>query len=197
MKNPDVFMITAQPDEVPLKKSELAYRLGVARGYSSESIERCTESIMKKISYKCSYVRVPVDMSVEGVVDLGFMRAESRNLYKNLTGCSEAFVLAVTCGIAVDRELARLSIVSQADHFVSDAVASAAADSFCSYACGIMKKGLECAPRYSPGYGDLSISFQPLILERLNARELLGITLNSSYLMTPMKSITAIMGIRK
>ena len=50
-------------------------------------------------------------------------------------------------------------------------------------------------PRFSPGYGDLPIEIQPKILTVLSADKTLGITLNESYLMTPVKSITAIMGV--
>ena len=49
----------------------------------------------------------------------------------------------------------------------------------------------------APGYGDMPLSYQPEILKALNADYTLGITLNNSLLMTPMKSITAIMGIKE
>ena len=43
----------------------------------------------------------------------------------------------------------------------------------------------------------MPLSYQPAVLAALNADYTLGITLNSSSLMTPMKSITAIMGIKE
>ena len=196
LKNSDVFMITARTEDVEINKNELAQRLNVKRGYTNNTIESCKNSLMKIISYKCAYIRTSVDMSRENICDFGFMRINSKNLYKNLSGCSEAFVMALTAGMAVDRELAKLKITSQAEHFITDAIASAAIDSFCDYASGIMKNGLDCAVRFSPGYGDLSLTFQKPLLERLNAQSLLGISLSPSYLMTPMKSITAIMGIK-
>ncbi len=196
MKSSDIFMITAQAEDVEINKNELAQRLNVKRGYTNDIIESCKISLMKIISYKCVYIRTSVHMRGENICDFGFMRIESRNLYKNLSGCDEAFVMALTAGIAVDRELAKLKITSQAEYFITDAIASAAIDSFCDYASGIIKNGLDCAVRFSPGYGDLSLEFQKPLLERLNAQSLLGISLGSSYLMTPMKSITAIMGIK-
>lgn len=196
LKSSDIFMITAQPEKIEINKNELAHRLGVSRDYNDEMIDICKNRFMKIINYKCAYIRTPVDLSEENICDFGFMRIDSRNLYKNLSGCSEAFVMALTAGIAVDRELAKLQITSQAEHFITDALASAAIDSFCDYAAKKMKEGLNCKPRFSPGYGDVSLKFQVPLLERLNAQGLLGITLSSSYLMTPMKSITAIMGIK-
>lgn len=189
-------MLAANAADVPFCKNEEAQRLGTDRGFSNELIEKCRSDLMNYLSYKCAYVRIPVDMSRENVCVFDFAEMKSRNLYNNLRGCREAFVLAVTCGSAVDRYLARLRITSQAEYFITDALASTAADSFCGRACDIMRGGLSCKPRFSPGYGDLSLSVQPALLERLSARDTLGITLGDSLLMSPMKSITAIMGIK-
>lgn len=196
MKNTDVCLITAAADEVTINRNEAALRLGVERGYSNEMIEWAQARLMSLLHYKCAYIRTKIDRSRENVVDFGFMKAESKSLYKNLNGCEEAFVLAMTCGIAVDRELAKRRISSQAEFFVLDALASAAADSFCDFAADQMQGELYCAPRFSPGYGDLSLRLQQPLLDRLDAQWLLGISLSPSYLMTPMKSITAIMGIK-
>lgn len=189
-------MITAGGDDIPFCKNEEAQRLGTDRGFSNELIEKCRDDLKKQLHYKCAYVRLPVDLSQKNICTFDFAQMQSRNLYNNLKGCKEAFVLAVTCGSAVDRYLARLRITSQAEYFITDALASTAADSFCGYACDNMRNGLSCRPRFSPGYGDLSLSVQEPLLARLDARDLLGITLGGSLLMSPMKSITAIMGIK-
>lgn len=189
-------MICADADEIELDKAELARRLHTARGYSSELIESCRKKLNEQLSYKCSYIRIPVEYVQENVCRFDFAEMASRNLYNNLYPCSEAFVFAVTCGNAVDRYLSRLKITSQAEYFITDALASTAADSFCGYVAGKLREGLECCPRFSPGYGDLSLTVQKPLLERLDARDLLGITLGAGYLMSPMKSITAIMGIK-
>ena len=196
MKHPDIFMINAAADEIELDSHELAQRLQPARGYSDDMIVSCKHKLMQQLSYKCAYIRIPVGYPEENVLLFDFAQINSRNLYKNLHPCREAFVFAVTCGSAVDRYLARLKITSQAEYFITDALASTAADSFCGYVADKMKTDLSCCPRFSPGYGDLSLTVQQPLLERLDARDLLGITLGAGYLMSPMKSITAIMGIK-
>ena len=50
-------------------------------------------------------------------------------------------------------------------------------------------------PRYSPGYGDLSLEVQSEVLKVLNADKILGIKLGANLLMTPKKSITAVQGV--
>ena len=196
MRNQDIMMVRAASDEVEINQNELAQRLGTARGYNDDLIESCKKRLMEIIDYKCAYIRIRLDVPRENVCAFDFMTVESRQLYNNLKGCKEVFAMALTAGINVDRELAKLRIVSQAEYFVTDALASAAVDSFADYASAKMRGVLKTAPRFSPGYGDFSLSFQKPFLERLDAHGLLGITLDNAYLMTPMKSITAIMGIR-
>ena len=104
--------------------------------------------------------------------------------------------MAFTTGLGVDRLLAGLNVTSQAEHFMTDALASAAVESFCYYVCDRLCMESDCPPRFSPGFGDLPLTFQEPLLRRLDAFQNLGITLNKAFLMTPVKSITAIMGIR-
>lgn len=49
--------------------------------------------------------------------------------------------------------------------------------------------------RFSPGYGDLPLSLQPAVLGALDAERRLGIHLSDSFLMTPAKSVTAVIGV--
>ncbi len=197
MKNSDVKIITANAEDIEINKNELALRLKTDRNYESEVLEKCRKQFSAVVNYRCAYIRIPVDLSEENICKFDFAQVKSKNLYKNLQGCREVFVLAVTTGIAVDRLLTRLNITSQAEHFVTDGLSSAAIESFCDYVSDILSKNLKCASRFSAGYGDFSIEFQKPLLERLSAAETLGITLNSAYLMTPVKSITAIMGVKE
>ena len=192
----DIKIITAKAEEIRINQNELALRLKTGREYESELLEKCRKRFNETVSYRCACIRIPVDLSEENVCKFDFAQVHSKNLYRNLQGCKEVFVLAVTTGIAVDRLLARLNITSQAEHFVTDGLSSAAIESFCDYVSDILSENLKCASRFSAGYGDFSIEFQKPLLDRLSAAETLGITLNSAYLMTPVKSITAIMGIK-
>lgn len=192
----EVMFFRAAADDIHINERELAARLKTNVGFENEMLDNCKKKLMECIDYKCAYIRCDVGLSKENVCDFGFMTIPSKSLYKNLYGCNEAFVIAVTTGIAVDRLLVRLNAVSQAEHYMTDALSSAAVESFCDYACDKISEGIHCANRFSPGYGDVSIEVQKPLLARLNAERLLGITLNNAYLMTPVKSITAIMGIR-
>lgn len=196
MQKADIKIITTKAEDIEINRNELALRLKTDREYESELLEKCRKRFNETVNYRCAYIRIPVDLTEKDVCKFDFAEVQSKNLYRNLQGCKEVFVLAVTTGIAVDRLLARLNITSQAEHFVTDGLSSAAIESFCDYVSDILSKDLQCASRFSAGYGDFSITYQKPLLERLSATETLGITLNSAYLMTPVKSITAIMGVK-
>lgn len=182
--------------EVDINPNEVALRLNTERGFTSPEIEECLTLLRQNSTGKYSCVRVPVISGNEGILNLGFGELQSRDLSKNLEGCKEAFIFAVTIGAGVDRLLNKLSLTSPSSLFITDGLASALVESVCDEAERLIKNSLCCKPRFSPGYGDLSLEIQPGILNLLNAQKLLGITLNKNLLMTPTKTITAIMGIK-
>ena len=49
--------------------------------------------------------------------------------------------------------------------------------------------------RYSPGYGDFPIELQKSFLSELAAPRKIGLSANSSHILTPSKSVTAVIGI--
>ena len=186
-------------DRVELNPAEVCRRLQIPRGYDLEAAERCAKLLESVMACRYAYIRTPADYPSLGVCRFDFAEIKSADLYKNLRGCGEAYVFAVTLGIGVDRLLFRLNLTSQAEHFIVDALASAAVESLCDIVDKKIRStagasDVKFRPRFSPGYGDVDISVQKSLLNRLQADKTLGITLNSAYLMTPMKSITAIMG---
>ena len=187
--------------EIPEKdivtdKNETAARLRVARDYSDKLIKDCESLVRSNIACRYSAVKVPVIYPRQDFVDLGFGPFKSVSLCRNLKSSDEAFIFAVTLGHGVDRLLRRLSVTSVSEHFAADAIASALAESACDAADRIIRGNTECYPRFSPGYGDMPLSVQPQILEMVNALRLLNITIGDNLLMTPVKSITAVMGIK-
>jgi len=182
-------------EELKINPWEIANRLNVPRGFDSAEIDGCFKELKKVIKCKISAVRVPVKKLPDNRLDCGFGEFLSETLLKNLKDCKEVFVFAATTGIGVDRLLEKLSRISPAKHFVTDALASAVAEALADKAEELLCEGLSHHPRFSPGFGDLSIELQPRILEVLNAGRLLGITVNDAYLMSPVKSVTAFIGI--
>ena len=193
---PDIKFGTVPAEEIVIDTLELASRLGAGLNYSNEKITICTESFNKVVNYRYAYVEIPVKVFGK-VCDFGFSKVEIENLSALLCGCSKAFLLAVSTGIGVDRLITRLEMTSKSDAFFTDSIASAAIESFCDFINEKICKDLNCTKRFSPGYGDVPLAFQKDLLERLNSPSSVGISLTSSLLMSPMKSITAIIGIKE
>ena len=59
------------------------------------------------------------------------------------------------------------------------------------------EKGLFTRPRFSPGYGDFPLEVQKDFERILEMPKSIGVSLSESLLMTPTKSITAVVGLSK
>ena len=182
-------------DQLSFESNEVAFRLGTERGYTNETIEKCKPILLGEIDCRYTAVRVKTDVK-DRTVDLGFFKTESFFLANNLKGCDSCFIMAVTLGQKVDMLLKRLSVLSAAEYYITDALASALADCAADRAedaiCG---NKIRC-PRFSPGYFDLPLELQPEVLKAVEAQKYTGITLSKNYLMIPQKSITAFIGIK-
>lgn len=180
--------------DIVLNSFEAAMRLGAAPGYTDEVIEEGLRLVRSAARCRYCYCLAPVFLGENGRCNVGFGEFTSFDLSKNLQNCTSAYVFAVTLGIDVDRLIARQKVTSRAQMFVVDALASAFAESFCGTVDSLLRGQKKCRPRFSPGYGDLPLSVQPSLLRLVEAFKI-GIALNDSLLMSPWKSITAIMGV--
>lgn len=123
------------------------------------------------------------------------------NIARHLDGCTLACLLAVTLGMESERTIARLQATNPLDALLFDACASSMAEEAAQAASRRIaeladKVDLVPTKRFSPGFGDLPLELQDAFLQTIDAGKLLGIHTASSHLMTPMKSVTAIVGLK-
>lgn len=123
----------------------------------------------------------------------------SNALSRNLKGCTDVVMLACTLGPEADRMVKRAEISSILEAAVTQAACSAMIEAYGNELNQQIKddaasRNLYCRPRFSPGYGDLSLNTQRDFFRILNITKELGITLNDSLLMVPTKSVTAFIG---
>lgn len=149
----------------------------------------------KAAIFKAVYRESSVTFFGEKGIRFDFGEIESESLRKNLDGCRSAFIFAATSGASVDRLILRQTKISAADAMITDCIASSGIEVFCDLINEEMREGRKLKPRYSPGYGDVSLCCQSEILSYLDAYRKIGLTLTEAYLMTPIKSVTAIVGI--
>ena len=157
--------------------------------------EACLAELGNKLSYKVCWGRFPLKRE-EDSLDFGFLKTESKALMKNLEGCEEVIVFAATVGLEIDRLIRRYTNFSPAKALFFQAIGSERIESLCDVFCNELKEeGLQLRPRFSPGYGDLPLEMQKDIFRVLDCPRKIGLSLNESLLMSPSKSVTAIIGI--
>ena len=133
-------------------------------------------------------------------LDLGFAKVKSKDLANNLSGCKRIIVFAATIGIDIDRLISRHSRTSPSKALVYQAMGSERVEALCNTFCkeistSLKNEGATTRPRFSPGYGDLPLFLQRQIFSVLDCHTRIGLTLGENLLMSPSKSVTAIIGI--
>ena len=160
-------------------------------------LDRCIVEAEPTLSYKICYTRFP--SSVDGdTVDLGFTRVVSHSLAICLKECDEIILFCATVGTELDRLIKRHSLLSPATAVILQALGSERVEALCDEFCADMAKetGRELRPRFSPGYGDLPLELQRDIFSILCPSKI-GVALSDNLFMTPSKTVTAIIGIKK
>ena len=134
----------------------------------------------------------------EDILDLGFSRIKSDSLQRNLVGCDRVILFGATVGLGLDRLIARYGHLSPAKALMLQAIGAERIEALCDSFCDHIRRenqGLHLRPRFSPGYGDLPLQLQTDIFRVLDCSRKIGLTLNQSLLMSPSKSVTAIIGL--
>lgn len=158
-----------------------------------ECIKECEDA--SAFSGRVSYTHLPI-LSLDtktGVVDLELMKLESRSLAGNLDGCREVVVFAATVGPTIDRMIRKYNKLDPVKALFMQALGAERVETLCNMFCASFPNKMR--PRFSPGFGDLSLEIQPQVLAVTNARKNLAITLDAGFLMSPSKSVTAFVGI--
>lgn len=165
-----------------------------------EGVERllheCLQECENAFSYRVCYRIFQTETFLEK------FGGNSKSLQKNLDGCTYAVAFAATVGISIDRLITKYANISTVKSLLFQAIGAERIESLCDVFCEDIKKkgvekGYESRPRFSPGYGDFSLQEQGAFLQVLNAFKMLGLSLTDSLLMTPTKSVTAVVGLRK
>lgn len=207
-----------QPMEIPFAGIRIPVRDVLRRlGYPYENADRVDPAVRKILEDE---MRRVLEMSEPGGM-CRFLRVLSRNreaitfqdtdftlrseqVIRMLNGSEAVVFFAVTIGTGLERTIDRLLETGEATRaFVLDAVCSETVDALADdlHWAGLQasaeKSGCRPTPRFSPGYGDWPLDVQPSLIH-LCGGERIGIRVNSSCLMIPRKSVSAVLGwIRK
>ena len=163
-------------------------------------IHQCMEDVARTAQPRHIYRRFALTHLSAGHMQAGGVELLSNSLERNLKDCSEVIFFAATLGNGVDMLIARYSKIAVSKAAVMQAVAATVMEEYCDRCQERIKEelqteGLTLRPRFSPGFGDLSLQIQRDFLNVLNAGKYAGIFLSEGNIMLPEKSVTAFMGV--
>lgn len=179
-------------------------------GYGKQAVDEATLSLvadafteLERVADKrITYQIFPMEMGDDNTIEIGTMKVTSKSLSKNLRGCEQVVLLGATLGVQVDLLMKRYSYTDMARVVVLQACAAAMLEEYLDEQQEIIsekmgEEGLYLRPRFSPGYGDFSILHQKDMLVMTDAAKKIGLTMTDSSMLTPVKSVTALIGLSR
>ena len=169
----------------------------------AEAVDSCAAALQAVVEPRHVRRVFPLERVSADHFRIEGMDVVSRNLSRNLRGCSEVCLMAATLGLGPDRLVQRAEALGKMSRAVIlQAAAAAMIEAYCDdvneeIRMEAASKGLFLRPRFSPGYGDFSLEHQTELFRILEVQKKIGVTLTGSLLMMPSKSVTAVIGLSK
>lgn len=162
-------------------------------------IDECEAEVLKAAVPRYVYRVVDVTQVDEGVrLEGTSVTLKGNSIKEHLKGCNKAALIAVTISDGIDRMLRIMQASDLARAVISDSISSAAIEQVCDKVEAVIKEELpeyNQTFRFGIGYGDLPLSQQGEFLKILNAPRLIGLNVGKTDMMTPTKSVTAVIGL--
>lgn len=121
-----------------------------------------------------------------------------RDAGKMLAQCTHAVLLCCTLGARFDALLRARQARDMSRAVILDACGSVWVEAGCDELESELKHrfpGRFLTDRFSPGYGDLPLSLQEDICTVLDTERRLGLHVNERFMLNPVKSVTAVIGV--
>ncbi len=188
-----------------VRRREIYRYMGMKEEDAGESLRALVEEqlirLLNQIRVRSFYQIFPLSLQ-EGErteIELGPLHIVSRDLGRNLRGCTSAALFGATLGMEADRLLYRLGLTAVGEAVVTDACAAEVLEVVCDEVCGELaalakQNGERIRPRYSPGFGDFTLAYQAELLKTLELPKRLGVSLTAGGMLTPTKTVTAVVG---
>ena len=186
-----------------LNRKEALRYLGYKKNAPDERVEElmdeCEELVLKTAVPRFIYKKFDFTVNEDGVTFKNTsMVLPGESIKKHLYKCDSAICMAVTISEGIDRQLRVLQLKDMAKALVFDSLASVAVEQACDKVEELLREEYPDyyqTFRFGLGYGDLPISLQGQFLHVLNAPKQIGLNVSSTDMLTPTKSVTAIIGI--
>ena len=192
-----VVLTKTYPTLSSVDEREILRYAGIKRAdeQTNALLSECLEESLGVLSYKVCYAFFSVNYQGDEI-DFGAFKCTSNGLKKTLNGAKKAVVFAATVGVALDRLIEKYSRISPTKALLMQAIGTERIECLCDVFCADLEKeeGACITRRFSAGYGDLPLDTQTKIFSVLDCPRKIGLFLNESLMMSPSKSVTAIVG---
>lgn len=171
-----------------------------ADGFLRAQVEACARELLGAVRPRWSCRELSLTPEEGGVRLEGGLLLPGKDLKVHLAGCDRGLVFCATLGAEVDALVRRTERLDMARALTLDCCASAAVEAVCDRIEEELQgkfPGCSFPFRYSPGYGDLPLEVQAPLLELLDAPRRVGLCATENHLLTPRKSVTAILGVAR
>ncbi|MBQ8402298.1 MAG: Vitamin B12 dependent methionine synthase activation subunit [Clostridia bacterium] len=184
-------------EAIPVNRREIFRYAGCPSPGEAEIavLNDCLTELEGKLSLRVCWREFPLTGPA-----LPFTNAVSADMAKYLQGCCAVVAFGATIGLEIDRLIVRYGRLSPVKALFYQAIGAEQIESLCDAFCDALAEQYSPAqlrPRYSPGYGDLPLTVQKDLFAVLDCPRKIGLTLNDSMLMSPSKSVTAIVGVKQ
>ena len=160
--------------------------------------ETCAQEVLSAARPRWAYRVFDLTPQAEGVrLDCGLL-LPGEDLKRHLKDCRRAALFCATLSAQVDALIRRAESGDMLRALALDCCAAAAVEEVCDQIEGELQgqfPGCFFPFRFSPGYGDLPLTLQGPLLNLLDAPRKVGLCASSTHILTPRKSVTAILGI--
>ena len=183
---------------------EVALYLGYSRTVSPDQdvsglMEKAADEMAAIMKPQAVFEVFDLTVGLESELSFADVSLHSRDLSRNLAGCSKVALLAATLGPQVDALIRRHSSTDPVYASILQATGPMYIEELVDLVNEEIKKiaasqGLKTKPRYSPGYGDVSLELQKDFFRLLPCTRI-GLTLMDTLIMAPEKSVTAFVGL--
>lgn len=164
-------------------------------------VEICSAELLAAVAPRRLYRVFDITPAVDGngiaLANCDFV-LPGNDISALLKDCKHAVLFCVTLSSGIDNLLRRAQLTDMSRGVVLDSCASTAVEVLCNHVEAEIKQlfsGCYFTTRYSPGYGDLPLTIQKDFVQLLDAPRKIGVCVTESSILTPRKSVTAVIGI--
>lgn len=177
----------------------LGYRDTLPDVETTKTILKCEQELLKVIRPQYVYKIFDISFKEDGVYVLGTeLVLKGEAIREHLSGCKKVAVMCVTLSGEVDKILRANEVNNMLNAIIIDALANAAVEQVCDEVENIIEDNMPgyCHTwRFGVGYGDFPLSTQKIFLDTLDASKQIGVCVTESYILTPRKSVTCVLGL--